>query len=326
MASDQAGAPGKQVFAEGVVKESGHLLYRATGIVLRAVTTLAPIVYHVVVVALSAGIALSLPSIVSFVARHFLLYWSLIENEKIFLIGAEIAVAVLLILFFHYVGRSWRDRKLSRMARGAGMVYFSPRRGFLARWRIRRWKKRQGLARDIMVVGSTGFRTFVDPKGDLHKVIKNCREAKIMLLNPYSEGARTRAQAILHPGVTLESFREQIIKSVDFLRALKRVQKNVKLKLYQDPPFLKLAVLGDHIWMQHYHAGLDVLHMPEYMFAHDQDGGSLYTPLYQYFLMRWEDPDLPEYNLETDELIYRDKDRNEVRREKFNGVGIEDEP
>jgi len=47
---------------------------------------------------------------------------------------------------------------------------------------------KQGNGTDIMVIGSTGFRTFVEEKGDLHTVIKNCREAKIMLLNPYSEG------------------------------------------------------------------------------------------------------------------------------------------
>ena len=79
---------------------------------------------------------------------------------------------------------------------------------------------------------------------------------------------------------------------------------------------MKLAVLGDHIWIQHYHVGLDVQTMPEYMFQHDQNPGGLYTPFYQYFLMRWEDPNIPEYDLETDDMIYRDKGGNVVRREK----------
>ncbi len=285
---------------------------------LGAIKASAPMVYHIVVVALSAGMALSLPSIVSFLSQNFLAYWSLIENEKLFLVSVEIVVAILLILFFNYVGRSWKDRKISKMARAAGMVYFPPSKGFLARKRIRELKAKQGLARDVMVIGSTGFRTFVDPEGDLHKVIKNCREAKIMLLNPYSEGASTRAKAILHPDVTPETFREQIIKTVDFLKGLKAAQKNVKLKLYQDTPFLKMTVLGEHIWMQHYHAGLDVMTMPEYMFEHDQNPGRLYTPLYQYSLTRWENPDMPEYDLETDELIYRDVGGNVTRREKFN--------
>ena len=91
------------------------------------------ILYHIVIVALSAAIALSLPFTASFVARNFLVYRSLIEDEKLFLISVEIAVAVLLILFFNYIGRSWRDRKFSNMARSAGIAYFFTTRDLLHR-------------------------------------------------------------------------------------------------------------------------------------------------------------------------------------------------
>lgn len=286
----------------------------------RALKGPAVLLYHILVVALSAGIALSLPVTVSFLARQFLVYWALIENEKIFLISVEIAVAGLLILFFNYVGRSWRDRKLAKMARGAGMVYFTPTRGVLARRKIRRLKEKQGFARDVMIIGSTGYRTVVDQKGDLHDVIQGCREARIMLLNPYSEGASARAKSIVDPEITLESLQKQITKSIELLKGLRALQKNVSLKLYPDAPLFKLAVLGDFAWVQHYHAGLDVQMMPEYLFAHDQNPGSLYTPLYQYFLSRWRNPAIPEYDLETDELVYRDMAGNPVRREKFPGV------
>jgi len=170
-----------------------------------------------------------------------------------------------------------------------------------------------------MVIGSTGFRTFVDPRGDLYDVVRNCREAKILLLNPYSEGASARAKSILDPGITPESLRRQIAKSIEFLKDLKAAQKNVKLKLYAAPPFLKLAVLGDYAWVQHYHAGLDVRIMPEYMLEHDQNPGGLYTIFYQYFLTMWESATIPEYDLETDDLIYRDAAGKEVRREKLQG-------
>ena len=276
------------------------------------------IFYHVVVMALSAAFALSLPFTASFLAKNFLVYWSFIGNEKIFLISVEMALAISLVLFFNYISRSWKDRKLSNMARDAGLVSVTPTRGLLARRRMRKLKEKEGFARDVMVIGSTGFRTFVDPKGDLHHVIKNCREAKIMLLHPYSEGASARAKSILDPGITPESFGEQIKKSIDFLKGLKAVQKNVRLKLYQDIPLLKLAILGDYIWIKHYHAGLDVQSMPEYVFKHDQNTGSLYIPFYQYFLTRWNNPDLPEYDLDTDELIYRDLAGNVIRRERFD--------
>lgn len=300
------------------LKDLARMFLLPFAITLRAIEGAAPVLYHVGVVALSAGIALSLPFTVSSLATNLLIYWSLIENEKVFLISLEIAVALLLILLFNYVGSGWRHRKFSHMALGAGMLYFSAGRGRLARRRIRKLKENQGFARDIMIIGSTGFRTFVHPRGDLHGAVRNCREAKIMLLDPKSEGARTRAKSILHADVTPESFREQIVKTIHFLKGLKAIQKNVKLKLYQDAPLLKLAVLGDYIWMQHYHPGLDVRAMPEYMFTHNQDPGGLYAPVYQYVLTRWENPGIPEYDLETDELVYKDMGGAEVRREKFD--------
>lgn len=304
--------------SEIVGQGSGQVVSGAATMVANAAKRSAHIVYHIVVVALSAGIALSLPVIAGFLARNLLVYWSLIEDDKIFLVSVEIAVAVLLILLLNSIGKSWRDRRFSRMASRAGMLEATSGGGLFARRRIRRLKERRGFGRELMLIGSTGFRTFVAPKGDLHSVLLSCREAKIMLLDPESEGARMRAKAVLHPDVTEESFREQIAMSIEFLRGLKEAQKSVRLKLYQDPPFLKLTILGDYMWMQYYHAGLDVQLMPEYLFRHDQNPGNLYIPLYQYFLARWNDPGIPEYDFDTDELVYRDPAGNEVRREPFN--------
>ena len=146
----------------------------------------AHISYHIVVVALSAVFAWSLPFTTAFLARNILKYWSFIENDKLFLLSVESALAVFLVLFFNTLWRSWKDRRLSSMARASGLVYATPTQGFIARRRIRKLKQRHGTARDVMVIGSTGFRSFVDPKGELHDVIQNCREARIMLLNPDS--------------------------------------------------------------------------------------------------------------------------------------------
>jgi hypothetical protein len=275
---------------------------------------------HIVIVSFSAALALALPMAVRFVAKEFLLYWSRIGNDKIFFLSVEIILTVCFIFLFAHVRKSWKDRKLSNMARAAGMVFVTPARGFFAKRKIRKMKESQGIAREVMVISSTGFRTFVDPKGELHQVIRNCREAKIMLLDPSSEGAILRAKGIPDPDVTPETFGDQIRKSIDFLKLLKGAQKNVRLKLYPDPPFLKMAILGDFIWLQHYQPGLDVQRMPKYVFKHDPNIGSLYFPFYQYFLGKWNHPTIPEYDLETDELVYRDNAGNEVRREEINGA------
>jgi hypothetical protein len=57
--------------------------------------------------------------------------------------------------------------------------------------------------------------------------------------------------------------------------------------------------------------------MPKYIFRHDPDTGSLYLPFYQFFMERWNNPEIPEYDLETDQLIYRNTTGNEVRRESL---------
>lgn len=287
---------------------------------VRMAKNVSSLLYHVGIVIVSAFIALSLPSVVSLAAQNLLAYWSLVENEETFLVTVEIVVAVLLIVALHFAGKNWMDRRLSRMARYAGLVSVTPVEGFLARRRAKKLKEREGIARDIMVIGSTGYSTFVDPKGDLHNVLKTCREAKIMLLDPLREGATIRAKSIPDPDISPEIFREQIVRSIDFLKGLKAGQKNIRLKLYPDMPLLKMEVLGDHICVRYYHTGLNVNKMPEYVFKHDQNPGSLYSPFYQYFLARWNDPNIPEYDLDTDDLVYRDRSGNETRREKFNEV------
>ncbi len=300
--------------AHAVRQGATHLVNSVAGAAERS----AHLAYHIFVVAMSAVIALSLPAIARSLVPRILYYWSLIEDEKTLILSVEIAVAVLLMVLMEAMGRRWRDRRCAQIARRAGILCATRSdRRFTGR-RIRRLKERQGPGRDLMLIGSTGFRTFVEPNGDLHGVLHRCREAKIMLLDPESEGARTRAKAILHPDVTEVHFREQICKSIEFLRRLKEAQKAITLKLYQDTPFLKLAILGDYIWMRYYPSALDVEMMPEYLFQHVQHPESLYTPLYQYFLTRWNDPDIPEYDFERDALLYRDQTGNEVRTEPFD--------
>lgn len=255
------------------------------------------LVYHVAVVVLSAAIASTLPFTFAVLAQRLLVYWSVIEDEKLFLISTEVAVTLLLILVFGHARTSWRNRSLSRMARVAGMVHFSSRSGTWSRRAARRTKERQAFMRDILIIGSTGFRTLVDPKGDLHAAIQNCRTAKIMLLDPESPGALERARTIPDSDITPDSLRRQVEQTVLFLRALRAANKCVELKLYAEPPLWKLAILGDYAWVQHYHPGVDVQTLPEYVFVHGQNPASLYTAFYQYFVAWWNDPAIPEYDL-----------------------------
>lgn len=277
-----------------------------------------PILYHVAIVVLSGAIAASLPFTFGAVARRLLVYWSVVEDEKLFLMGAEAGVALVLVLVFSRARTSWKNRTLGKMARSAGMAHFIAGKGTLARRARRRSKERQAFMRDLMIIGSTGSRTLVDPGGDLHTAIQTCRAAKVMLLHPEGRGAAERVRTIADPEVSLERLRGQIRETVALLGTLRTADKDVRLKLYEDPPLLKLAILGDYAWVQHYHPGLDVRVMPEYVFVHGQNPASLYMVFYRYFVTRWNDPAIPEYDLLSGELVYRDGADAETRRERLD--------
>lgn len=276
-------------------------------------------IYHILILALSAAIALSLPYTGKFIADNYLTYWTLIESEKTFLIGVEVAVAILLIMLFNYLVSNWKNSKFSKMARkDMGLVLATNPKSLRKKKQLKKFKEQQGTAKDVMLISSTGCNTFVSPESDLHDVMQNCREAKIMLLNPYGEGAILRTKSIPDPEITLKHFRDQLTKSVDFLKSLKVLQKDIRLKLYDETPLFKLTVLGDYIFMKYYHAGLNVQEMPEYIFKHSSNHSSLFHPLYQFFLSKWRDPNIPEYDFDSDELVYKDDSGNEVKREKLD--------
>jgi hypothetical protein len=269
--------------------------------------------YHIIVVALSAGIALLLPA----GAKQFLSFWSRVEHDLLSLIAVEMTVAILLIACLNYFHRSIRDRALAAVAAGAGLVSFFPRRTRGAQRHIKQLKEEQGTGRTISVIGSSGHSTFVDQVGGLSSVLDKCLGARIMLVNPYSQEASARIQAIGHPEFTLNTFREEVRQSIQLLKRLKAMGKAVKLKLYSDSPLMKLVILGDYLWLQHYHADLDVQTMPEYVLRHNRKDHGLYTLYAHYFVQRWESAEIPEYDLDTDELVYRSRTGNEIRRERF---------
>src|SRR5205823_6741437 len=84
-----------------------RVLIRASTGTARVVTQRLPLVYHVSVVILSAAIASTIPFTLAFVAEQLLGYWSAIRDERTFLVGTEVAVALLLVFLL--------DRKSTRL-------------------------------------------------------------------------------------------------------------------------------------------------------------------------------------------------------------------
>lgn len=279
-------------------------------------TEVSSLAFHGIIVILSAGIAWSLP----YLARQFLTFWSRVEHEQVTLLTIEVGVALFLIVLSNYLWRAFHDRRQAVLARGAGLVSFFPLHDPGAGKTIRDLKQQQSLGRTVLAIGVTGHGTVVEDKAELHALLEACLEAKLLLLNPFSEEAARRAQSLSHPDISPDRFREELKDTISLIKRLRASGKVIRLKLYSDRPHLRMVILGDYLWLQHYHTGLDVRWMPEYVFQHNLNHHGLYTLFYQYFTKRWENQDIPEYDFQTDELVYRTRNGNELRREG-SGLG-----
>ncbi|MDN5940675.1 MAG: hypothetical protein L0H94_02240 [Nitrospira sp.] len=276
--------------------------------------------YRIVVLGLSAGIALSLPAI----ATSFLAYWVRVKDDKTSLLMMEMAVvlAILLIVLANLIRLSVRDRSLAKMAIGAGLVSFYPNHDRRSRNHIQQLQEKQGTGRTIMVIG---YGTLTDQVGDLSSVLERCMGANVLLMNPYSQESRARIGTIADPRYTVELLQDEVRRSIELLKRLRRIGKLVRLKFYEEAPLVKLVILGDYLWLQHYHPDLNVRAMPEYVLRHNLKDHNLHTFYYHYFVQRWGSSEIPEYDLDTDELVFRGpqgiEDRWAIRGKGYNEPG-----
>jgi hypothetical protein len=283
------------------------------------------VMLHMCITALAISIAFSLPK-----GAQYILYqwWPKVAEDASMLLATEIGLAAALVLLFNLSHVAWMNRHKVRVAELAALVDARTKNnGWFGHWRKRRWARRVPAARDAFVLTLTGFDTFSHEGSLLHDPLKAAYEIRVMLLNPAARSAELRVNS-LPRDVTLQSFCREIGASITYLDSLRRLGKKVTLKFYEQEPFWKVVVLGDHVWVQHCHSGVEVKHDPEYVFALNRDSPrqGLYVPFYLYFLEQWGDPRQPEYDFDTRELIYRDKLGKEVERVRFAGCDGRDDP
>jgi len=271
------------------------------------------IAIHGVITLLAVAIAFSLPE----VARYILYqWWPMVESDPSLLLGSEIVLASVLVLILNLAKLAWEHRYTVEMARTAALVYArSGVRGWIGRWRERRLLKRLPAARDAFVLTMTGYETFVNEGSPLRGPLDGAYELRVMLVNPVGESLRRRADS-LPPEITVLSLQAEIEASIAFLAGLRRRGTKVTLKFYDQMPFWKIVVLGDHAWVQFCHAGFTVGEQPEYVFALQERNPrqGLFVPFYVHALERWNEPDHPEYDFDRNELVYRDAAGNEAAR------------
>ena len=150
----------------GWIVAAARILVGVAAGTVRVVSGRLSLFYHIAVVIVSAAIAATLPFTFAFLARRLLASWSAIEDEKVFLISAEITVALVLVLVLNHARTNWRNRRLSRMARAAGMVHFSAGSGVLSRRVARRLKEQHAVRSNVSAMTETNARQ----DGDVAKV------------------------------------------------------------------------------------------------------------------------------------------------------------
>ena len=276
---------------------------------------------HGAVTVLAVAIAFSLPGFANYILNE---WWPEVESNASMLLWTEIALASVLALVFNMATIAWDHRQRVLTTGLASLVHArNANPGWWSRRRERALVNQLTTARDAFMLTLTGYDTLVAEDSLLRPVIGKAYEIRVMLVNPVGQGLRRRAES-LASDVTVLTLHTEIEATIGALSALRKYGKLVKLKFYDEEPFWKIVVLGDYLWVQHCHSGFAVREQPEYVFAlqHTEPRHGLFVPFYMIFLNHWNDPRHPEYDFDTNELVYRDAGGRETGRELL-GVPID---
>src|SRR5256885_7355790 len=272
------------------------------------------ILTHGVITALAVGIGFSLPGIANYILNE---WWPEVESNANLLLATEIALASVLALLFNLAKITWDSRRGVRTARLASLMYArNADAGWWSQRRERALVRQLPTPRDAFVLTLTGYDTFVADDSLLRGAIGKAYEIRVMLVNPVGKALRERAES-LPPEITVLTLHTEIEAVVADLSGLRQFGKKVELKFYDEEPFWKLIVLGDYVWVQHCHSGFAVREQPEFVFAlqHREPRHGLFVPFYMVFLNQWNDARHPEYDFDTNELVYRDPSGKETGRD-----------
>lgn len=276
---------------------------------------LGEVLSHIVMTLAAIAIAFSLPSIAQFILYQ---WWPEVRADAHMLLATEIGFAALLALLFTAAKNSLKEREVASSAKLASLVYASSNANWLSRWRERVLLRKLPATRDAFIMTMTGFDTFARKDSHFRPVLESAYEIRVMLLNPASDGARKRADSLSN-AMDAAMLWNEMQESIAYLRALRKFGKKVTLKFYDHPPFWKLVILGEYVWVQYCHGGCEVTDIPEYVFALHSENPKrgLFVPFYMLFLEKWNEPVHPEFDFDTKELVYRDAGGSEIRRVPF---------
>lgn len=286
----------------------------------RRIFAVRQVLLHALVTVLAVAIAFSMPRAAGYVLYE---WWPRVAADTNLLIATEVGFAAVLVLLFNTLQVTWEDRSRVRAAEMASLVHARHGAGRANR-RERRLAGKFGASRDAFILTLTGYDTFSAESSLLREQLMRAYEIRVLLLNPCTPSAHSHVGA-LPDAVTLRTFQEEVETSLGYLQTLAAMGKKVTVRFYEHKPFWKVAVLGEHVWVQYCHSGVEIKHEPEFVFALNRASPrlGLYVPFYMYFLDRWEDPGNPEFDFATRDLVYRDELGRELRRIPFGGDALQ---
>jgi len=271
------------------------------------------ILFHVAVSGLALAIAFSLPAVAEFVLHQ---WWPRVSANAKLLLATELALAAALVLLANALGFALEGVRARRMRDLASLVQVRRDDG---RGRAKPLPAAARAARDALIMSVTGFHTFASDRAPFRELLERSFEARVLLLDPFSEGARSRIRSLPDPERARELYLEEIGASIAYLRSLWESGRRVRLKLYQAAPFWSIVVAGEHAWVRYCHDGYPIASQPDYVFAlrPEEPTQGLFPPFCAYALDQWNDSRHREYDFATGELVLRDADGAERDRAPF---------
>ncbi len=271
------------------------------------------VVFHAFVSVLAVAIAFSLPAAATFVLYE---WWPRVSASSKLLLVTELSLAAVLVILFNALHLAWEGLRVKRLHDVAALVHVR-RDGGPASPKAER--KAALAARDALILSVTGFHTFADEGAPFRDLVDRSFEARVLLLNPFSEGARSRIRSLPDPIEADALYRQEIGASIAHLKALRDAGRRVRLKLYDRAPFWSIVVAGERAWVRYCHDGYPLRTQPDYVFAlrPDEPTQGLFPPFCMYTLNQWNDPAHAEYDFVTGELVRRTPEGEETGREAF---------
>jgi hypothetical protein len=181
----------------------------------------------------------------------------------------------------------------TQLALSAGLLSFSDHIG--KKLKTEDWDQcRNNIkhAKDIRIMGATGWDTFGSPQSPLYKTLAISKaDVKILLLrdDPNNNVVKVRSQELnYNTSIYVSDIQKSLLRLKD-LKAANSARK-IEVRLYSSPLIWKMVICNTYMWLQHYWPNRNVEDTPLYTFF--SDGGetpsSLFHPFYSEWQKQWD--------------------------------------